>query len=159
MKCQAQREDLAKLHLKRQGFDCFLPKTKTWRRLKGKSTQHYTAFFPGYIFVHIDLKEDRWRSINGTIGVKQIISFGLKPTPIPSGVIESLLGSADSDGIVQLDEVLLPGDEVRVLGGPFDRIKGIVEAATEKDRVNVLLQMMSREVSVSLPARELMVVR
>ena len=42
----------------------------------------YKAFFPGYLFVHLDLEKDRWQKINSTIGVNKIISFGSYPISI-----------------------------------------------------------------------------
>ena len=41
-------------------------------------------------FVVIDPEHDRWRSVNGTFGVRHLITQGNQPLPVPISVIESL---------------------------------------------------------------------
>jgi transcription antitermination factor NusG len=47
----------------------FLPlREKTWRHAHRIEVRR-VPFFPGYLFVALDLDHDQWRSVNGTIGV------------------------------------------------------------------------------------------
>ena len=72
--------------------------------------------FPGYIFIVIDLSKQRWRSINGTFGVASLIMGAEQPTPVPSGVVEALVASGESRGVVRLDDSLEIGQKVRIVG-------------------------------------------
>ncbi|MBA4338961.1 MAG: transcription/translation regulatory transformer protein RfaH, partial [Hyphomonas sp.] len=38
---------------------------------------YLTPFFPSYLFVNLDVEQDAWRPINSTIGVLQIVKFGI----------------------------------------------------------------------------------
>ncbi|MEM9474854.1 MAG: hypothetical protein AAGA71_06150 [Pseudomonadota bacterium] len=49
----------------------------------------------------------------------------------------------------------LPGDSVRVVAGPFANVLACVEAAPERDRVFVLLDMMGRDVRATLQPGDL----
>ena len=75
--------------------------------------------FPGYIFIVIDLSKHRWRSINGTFGVASLIMGAEQPMPVPPGVVEALVASCESRGMVRFDDSLEIGQKVRILSGPF----------------------------------------
>src|ERR1700694_1974440 len=65
----ARRERWAAKHLRNQNFSVFLPCRRTTRRHARKLETILAPFFPGYLFVSLDLARDRWRSVNGTFGV------------------------------------------------------------------------------------------
>lgn len=92
VQAQVGREHIALQHLRRQRFDSFCPSHCKLRRAGRHTTNQLSPYFPGYLFVHLDLDRQRWRSINGTIGVVRIISFGAggRLTPLPHGFAERL---------------------------------------------------------------------
>lgn len=152
---QPRKERLALQHLERQGFAGFLPFIKRVGKAFGKTALTSTPLFPGYVFVAIDHKRDRWRSINGTIGVIRLVSFGEHPAPLPDGFIETLMskvGEADSD---LLEAQLPPGAPVRVIGGIFDDLTGTLLSSKPQERVVVLLDLLSGPRRVNLPRHQL----
>ena len=42
-----------------------------------------------------------------------------QPTPAPPGVVEALVASCESRGVVRFDDGLEIGQKVRILSGPF----------------------------------------
>src|SRR5258706_16252721 len=70
--CLSNREFLASSQLRNQGFRTFLPRRLTTRRHARKFDTVMRPLFPGYLFVQLDLSRDRWRSINGTLGVVRL---------------------------------------------------------------------------------------
>jgi hypothetical protein len=46
---------------------------------------------------------------------------GDQPHPVPHGIVEALIASADAGGVLQLGEQLKLGGPVRVMAGPFRR--------------------------------------
>ena len=46
------------------------------------------------------------RSINGTFGVERLLVQGGEPQPVPHGVVESLVTSADAEGNVDFHNQL-----------------------------------------------------
>jgi transcription antitermination factor NusG len=77
------REAFAAEHLERQGFSTFLPRQPRTIRHARRIRVSLAAYFPGYLFVTLDLARQRWRSINGTLGVAHLVGAGERPTPVP----------------------------------------------------------------------------
>jgi transcriptional antiterminator RfaH len=109
------------------------------------------ALFPQYLFTILDLGKDRWRSINGTLGVHRLLMCGGDPQPVPHGLVEGLIQAADQEGTVHFDFHLRPGQLIKVGAGPFADLIGRLEILDDKGRVNVLLEMLGGTVRVSLP--------
>ncbi len=63
------REKLAQLHLQAQGFRSFFPRFRRTARHARKLREVVAPIFAGYVFIILDAERDRWRSINGTLGV------------------------------------------------------------------------------------------
>jgi transcriptional antiterminator RfaH len=99
-------------------------------------------FFPGYLFVRLDLTLDPWRSINSTVGVVQLVMQGEKPAPAPRGIVETLISACDESGVIIWRADLAPGQQVRLLDGPFVGLIGQLDRVSDADRVCVLLEIM-----------------
>lgn len=156
---QPRKEELAKMQLANQGFATFSPTRRRVRKV-GRSMRPVTEpFFPGYLFVALDLTQDSWRSVNGTIGVLRLVSFGMGrgdlPAVVPAGLVERLLDLSDEHGELHFDETLAPGDEVRVVGGPLDTMCGKLIEACDKDRVIILMDILARETRVVISRNRL----
>jgi transcription elongation factor/antiterminator RfaH len=142
---------MAALHLRRQGFRTFLPQIEKVVRHPTRTATTVVPFFPSYLFVSLSLGHDRWRSVNGTIGVQRLVSFGDQPAPAPAGLVEQLVANASSEGLVQFDESFAPGAQVRIVGGPFNGLIGTFLRSNEDERVSILMTMLAREVTVKIP--------
>lgn len=147
---------MAAQHLLRQGFRPFLP--TTWRTIRHarQIRNERTAFFPGYLFVAMDLDRDRWRSIDGTIGVVRLVKADGRPNSAPSGLVEALIEATGEDGVLDLSGgALREGDAVRIIRGPFADQLAIVQQMRTEDRVRVLLSMMNQRVPVDVVRADL----
>lgn len=102
----ARREPIAKMRLEAQGYRIFLPQMIKTVRHARKMRQARVAVFPGYLFVAFNPLKDRWRSINGTIGVARIITANEVPAPVPRGIVETLVSHMDNFGICRFDHDL-----------------------------------------------------
>jgi transcriptional antiterminator RfaH len=112
-------------------------------------------FFPRYLFVSLDLQRDRWRSVNGTYGVSALLMGGDLPKPVPEGIVERLLEYQDGSGAVAVGSALRPGQQVRVLSGPFAEMIGQLVRVDDVHRVQVLLELMGTRIVVQMPGRVL----
>lgn len=149
-------ERKAVLNLERQGFETFLPvQIKTVRHARQYRTV-CRPLFAGYLFVSLDLKRDRWRSVNGTHGVVTLVMNGGEPSRVPTGIVEGLIAVATDKGVIRFDHELVPGQKVKILTGPFADFIGTLERLDDQGRVKVLLDMMGGQVPVMSHARELM---
>jgi transcription elongation factor/antiterminator RfaH len=149
---QPRREELALVHLRRQGFACLCPMRRKPRKIGKRVISGFSPLFPGYVFVSLDLEREQWRSINGTIGVLRLVSFGSggRPALLPEGFVERLASLSDSDGASRFCEELQAGTRVRVVGGPFDDLCGILEQAGDSERVTILLDLLSKATRVHM---------
>ncbi|WP_082145582.1 transcription termination/antitermination protein NusG [Microvirga massiliensis] len=150
---QPHRESGAEMQLRLQGYRSFLPQTIKTIRHGGQFRTARAPLFPRYFFVILNLKRDRWRSVNGTSGVSSLIMAHDRPAPVPNGVVEALLEMATGPGFVHADQDIAVGQNVRVLAGPFTDIIGSLERTDDKGRVRVLLDIMGGKVPTVLQRR------
>ena len=148
-----QTEQQAVEQLRRQGFDVYLPCCRKLRRHARRREVVHAPLFPRYLFVAIDLDIQRWRSINGTLGVSHLICQGDRPAPVPEGVVERLRAREDGGGMVSLADIALfdRGAQLRVLDGTFVGKTGFYDRMTAEERVVLLLEILGRKVEVSIP--------
>lgn len=154
VQCRPRREETARANLANQGFPPFLPQfPRTVRHARHVRTV-LAPVFPGYLFVSLDLARDRWRSIQGTLGVARIVTDGSLPVPVPRGLVEELIAGLDGAGApaARLD----PGDSVRLVTGPFADLVGQLLALDDAGRAAVLLDMLGSRRAVSVAAGSLM---
>ena len=144
-----QREDLAQINLKLRGVEAFFPRLLLPKF--SRKQKPVVPLFPNYLFVRIDF-DKAYDFVRWTPGVKCFVSFNDNPIPLQDGVAEYLLSRADQNGIISARADLKNGQEVRICGGPFDGLLGIIErTADAKGRVKILMQLLSRKLSVEVP--------
>ena len=143
------REGLAQLHLQRKGLEVFFPRLflPNHRPRQGP----IVPLFPNYLFVCLQFPKE-YNYALWSPGVKTIISFNGAPTPIDDKIISFLQNQADLEGIIKGRSNLTTGQEIRIKGGPFDGLIGIIEdPPNTRGRVNVLMQLLNRQVKVEIP--------
>jgi transcriptional antiterminator RfaH len=156
VQCLSNREFLAAAQLANQGYAVFLPCLERTRRHARKFDTVRRPLFPGYLFVKLDPAIDRWRSVNGTLGVARLIGGATAPTPVPVGVVEAIGEACDDNGILAVgEEDLLPGEDVRITAGPFSEFIGRLESLEGAGRVRVLLEILGRRTSVALSRNQI----
>ena len=148
----------ARTHLENQGFVTFLPQRQKTVRHARKFTTVVAPFFPRYLFVVFDLMRDRWRSINGSMGVASLIMQGDLPQPVPVGVVETLQSLMDSRGQLNFEKSFRVGDRVRLTAGPLAEKIGICDRLDNSGRIRVLLDIMGGQIPVQVESRHLVAV-
>ena len=151
VQCLSNREFIAASQLRNQGFRTFLPCQLKTRRHARRFDSVRRPLFPGYLFVQLDLAHDRWRSVNGTLGVAKLVGHGDLPSAAPTSSVEAIRAACDAFDVVHNTGVIAPGDAVRVTCGPFSDLVGRLENLDGTARVRVLLELMGRRASVVLP--------
>ncbi len=146
---QSHAEARAIFHLEQQGYRVFCPRIRKTVRHARKVTHVLAPLFPGYIFLDLDISSEPWRAVNGTRGVSRLIAFGENPQPVPVGIVEALRRRAGDDCAVTLP-TLKVGQSVRIIDGPFTDFLGTLRHLDASGRVQVLLDLLGRSVSVAL---------
>ncbi|HTE41445.1 MAG TPA: transcription termination/antitermination NusG family protein [Steroidobacteraceae bacterium] len=146
-------EELAKLHLERQGYRVYLPRANTKSLRGGKWMDRVTALFPRYLFVQLDAALQSFAPLRSTVGVTGIVKFGGDYTVVPDHVIDSLLSTEDPEtGMhkLRVPAWFKPGAPVRIATGAFSGLEGIFESMDGEDRVTVLLNLLGRDARVKV---------
>jgi transcription elongation factor/antiterminator RfaH len=149
-------EARAEGQLRNQQFRTFQPKRlKTVRHARRMSTVE-APYFPRYLFIVLDLDRHQWRKVNGTFGVSRLVMRGDQPHPVPPGVVEALIATADARGILQLGDKLQVGGPVKLMAGPFAEELAILDHLDDSGRVRVLLDILGRQVAVSTASNNIL---
>ncbi|KAB8028049.1 transcription termination/antitermination protein NusG [Fluviispira multicolorata] len=150
---QPLKEKYAKSHLLEQDFEVYLPCIKKIRRHARKVDEVLAPLFPRYLFVKFDIEKDRWSKINGTRGISSLITANYVPVQLSEQIIYELKKNENKDGILPISslELFSKGDKVKIVEGSFKDHNAIFESFTDKDRVQLLLNFLGREMKVLLP--------
>lgn len=147
---QPSREGVAVDNLVRQGFETFCPLERVVRRHARKVAVSTAPVFRNYVFVRMNPARARWRSINGTRGVRSLVTCGDRPAPVRQGVVETLLASTDADGLLVFADPLQPGVTVRLLAGPFAEQLGVIERLDGQGRLVLLMNFLGGPVRTAV---------
>lgn len=153
-----KQEAVAEQNLVRQDFETYLPRIKEVRRRRGKWADVIAPLFPRYLFVRLDLGKDNVSPIRSTLGVSGLVRFGNELVAVPDPLIDGLLRTRDEQSGLQrlMPPSLEKGDIVTILEGPFEGLQGIFHAATGRERVTILLNILGEAQRVTL-SRDLVV--
>jgi transcriptional antiterminator RfaH len=151
--CHANAEMKAEAHLKRQGFEVYLPKYKTMRRHARRIETVIRSLFPRYLFIEFNANSTHWRPICSTVGVSHLLTAGERPLVAPSLVIEQLRQREDDSGLFSGagGNPFQKGDTVQITTGPLADHSGIFDGLNDVQRVAVLLDIMGRQVKTLVP--------
>lgn len=131
--------------------EVLLPTEEVVELVKGKRRTTSRKFYPGYILVRLELDEETWHIVNDTAKVTGFLG-GKKPTPISDEEAEQILNRMEAGKLKPQPKYLFePGDEIRVIDGPFNNFNGTVEDVNpEKGKIKVLVSIFGRSTPVEL---------
>lgn len=136
-----RQETVAAINLRNQGFFVFTPKIRRPVRHARQTFERIVPLFPGYLFIRNPL--DRWRSVNGTVGAKRIVTNGTDPVEVEYGVVKALQVRAGHDDVI--DFSWKDGcDYDQLLGEPFGEQMANLAALDDQRRVFVLLDLVTK---------------
>ena len=138
-------------HLKRQGFDTYLPLFLKRRSHSRRIDWVPSPFFPRYLFVGMNIEKVSWRALQSTVGVSNVICSGESPAQVPPDVLKLLKSREDENGFINLGSgfSIHPGDHVRIIDGALGDLVAIVKESHGLDRITLLLRLMGRQVNVN----------
>jgi transcription elongation factor/antiterminator RfaH len=145
-----RKERVAAANLANQNTRSFAPVQLETRRHARQFRTVLAPVFPGYIFVALDVARQRWRSVNGTLGVQRLVTDGERPLAVGAGIVETLIQSSGPDGaLIYRGDDLATGDKVALVAGPLAGALGVLQRLDGEGRVQVLVQLLGRAVPVT----------
>lgn len=113
--------------------------------------------YPGYVLVQTrtlvegdQTSDEIWHLIRDTTGVTGFVSSGARPVPLSQDEVNHILRAMRMEQ-PRVRVSFQPGQNVRIVDGPFEDFVGTVDAIlTDKGKVRVLVNMFGRETPVEL---------
>ena len=128
-----------------------IPTESVLEMVKGQKRTTTRKFYPGYMFVQMELNERTYHLVKNTAKITGFLG-GTNPTPVNERDIAQI-NSQMSEGAqkpkprISFEE----GENVRVIDGPFSNFAGIVdEVKAEKQKVKVRVSIFGRATAVEL---------
>lgn len=145
--------------LRTEGFTVFTPievitsKVRNGRgkqRGKAQYKRVERAYFPGYIFLQVQMNGRLWSALRAEDGIVGIVSSSLDgmPAVLPDREIDQFLNK----GPIKIDrpKPFAAGDTVRIVEGPFQSFEAVIHKVDKRDRITVLLNLFGQPVDAVL---------
>ena len=154
---QPHKEDLLWQQLLSREIEGFYPTIRV--QPVNPRSRKIRPYFPGYLFVHIDLDVFGLSTFQWMPYGTGLVVFGGEPAPVPDELIRALrqrIGEIATAG-GDLFDGLKPGDSVIIHSGPFAGYEAIFNTRLPgSERVRVLLKMLSsRQLPIELEAGQI----
>lgn len=144
----ANHEKKVATELGRRSVEGFLPLYNSVRRWKDRRVQLELPLFPGYLFVHLALR-DRLRVLQ-VPGVVKLVGFGGLPVALPDQQVEALRAGLNGQLSAQPHPYLTVGRRVRIVRGPFQGAEGILVRRKGVFRIVLSLEAILRSIVVEV---------
>lgn len=131
--------------------DILIPTDTVVELHKGQKRSTTRKFFPGYMFVQMDLDQETFHLVKNTPKITGFLG-GTNPQPVKETEIKSI-NTAMTEGAAALKpkQSYDEGETVRVTEGPFANFSGaVIEVKSEKQKLRVNLSIFGRATPVEL---------
>src|SRR6266576_3464443 len=144
----AQHEKRVAAELGMREVEHFLPMYSSVRRWKDRCVTLDLPLFPGYVFVRLALRE-RLRVVQ-IPSVVRLVGFIGQPTALPDTEMEIMRSGLSQSLRAEPHPFLTVGRHVRITGGPFAGLEGVLRRKKSGTRVIVSLGLIERSVAVDV---------
>lgn len=156
LQSKPQKENLLWQQLCSRDIDGYYPRVRV--HPVNPRSQKIKPYFPGYMFVNVDLDEVGLSTLQWMPGVARLVTFGSDIAPIPDHLVEAIRATVDSQNTSeqQLYEDFQPGDAVVLRAGVFAGYEAIFDSRLPgQDRVRVLLNFIEdQQLRMVVPAAQ-----
>ena len=141
-------------NLERQGYECYLPQMRIERVRRRKAEIATEPMFPRYLFVRLDSSDQgkSWSPIRSTLGVSQLVHFGARAAKVGDELVDLLRQRERS---LPTEAMFTSGDSVFITDGPFAGIEAIYQTVDAERRAFILLDILSKPVSMQIDSGRL----
>jgi len=145
------RERIKQAGMESDFGDVLIPMETVQETRSGSTRVRSKTFYPGYIFVQMNLNDETWHVVRDTPKITGFVG-GRYPRPVPPPEIMSVVQQVEEGAAKPRPTVVFEqGDHVRVIDGAFANFTGTVEEIKpEKLKVRVLVSIFGRATPVEL---------
>ncbi len=149
----AIEERIASSGLKKYFGDIIIPKEDVIEKnVKGGKKKVKRKFFPGYIFVNMNVNTDSWHLLKGTPKVTGFVGDQLNPMAVDESEMDKIIAQI-TEGIKRPKAKIefSKGDIVKITEGPFSGFNGTIDdIKPDKSKLEVLVSIFGRATPVEL---------
>ena len=108
-------------------------------------------FFPGYVFVEMEIDNETYWLVRNTAGVTGFLG-GVKPVAMPEDEVKNLVETMTTPATKPRPAITFDKEEnVRIIEGPFKHFIGVVEEVNEeRGKLKVMVTIFGRPTPVEL---------
>jgi transcription antitermination factor NusG len=151
------KEDALFNQLLNQNIEVFYPRIRVTP--VNPRARKIRAYFPGYMFVNVDLEKIGLSTLQWMPFARGMVSFDQEPAIVPASLIVAISHRVDviNEAGGEIFDGLKKGDSVYIEEGPFAGYEAIFdERLSGSERVRVLIKLLSkREVPLELNAGQI----
>jgi transcription antitermination factor NusG len=156
LRSKPRKEEVLWRQLHTQEYEVFFPRLKV--KPVNPRSRKLRPYFPGYMFVQVDLDEVGLSTFQWMPHAIGLVSFDGEPAPVPDNLIHAVRKRVEEIAAAggEFFDGLKQGDPVRISTGPFSGYEAIFDARVPgSERVRVLIQMLSdRRLPVELQVNQ-----
>jgi transcriptional antiterminator RfaH len=136
-------------NLQMKGYKCLLPIQQTRRHTSYGVKEVKAPLFAGYLFCLLDLADNRMPMLT-TPHVRNLVSFGGKPTPLRETEVKIIQRVVDTGVVAQSWPYLREGNPVELVSGPLAGLRGLLVSVKEDSHLVVAIEMLQRSIAVKI---------
>lgn len=142
--CKRSEQQRAKLHLERQGVDCYYPQVTVEKIRRGKKSSQREPLFPSYIFTSFDAEKISYTTVRSTRGVVNFVRQGGLPIVVPFTLVNMLMRNEENEA---LRVALCPEfeDEMSNINGKYEGASAIFNQPDGEKRSMIFIALLSQK--------------
>lgn len=152
-----RKEDFLWGQLRAREIECFYPRMRV--QTVNPRARKVRPYFPGYLFVHVDLEQIGLSGLQWMPGAAGLVAFDGQPAWVPEHLINAIRYRVEEINIAGGEVLagLKPGDLVMIGAGLFAGYEAIFDAGLPgNERVRVLLKLLgNRQMPLDLPVGQI----
>lgn len=153
VRSKPNREDFLARELESRELEVFHPLLRA--NPVNPRARRFKPYFPGYVFVRVDLAVINSSALERVPGAANLVSFGGEIASVPDHLVQAIRRKVEETNAAggEKQAAIQPGDLVEIEHGPFAGYTAILDASLPgSERVRVLLRMLEkREIPVEMP--------
>lgn len=132
--------------------DILIPAENVVQLVKGQKQTKARKFFPGYLFIQMNLTDETWHLVKNCSKVSGFVGGKTRPPEVPEHEVlrvtqQMVMGAEKPKTKIKFSV----GETVVVIDGPFSNFNGTVEEINEeKGKIKVLVSIFGRPTPVEL---------
>lgn len=154
IRSKPRKEDIVWQQLRSREFEVFYPRVRV--HPVNPRAKKIKPYFPGYMFVKVDLDEVGLSTFQWMPHTLGLVSFGGEPAYVPEELLTAIRKRIDEINAAggELFDDLKQGDPVLIQSGPFKGYEAMFDTRLPgTERVRVLIKFLSdRKVRIELDA-------